>query len=258
MATFLFNDIIFGPLTSRRLGASLGVNLLPVDVKLCNYNCVYCECGWNTPEKKIQLPTRLQVSQQLEIRLQQMASSNERLDVITFAGNGEPTLHPEFSGIIHDTIELRNRFFPTVEIAVLSNATNLHKPEVVNALKTIERNILKLDSAINSTLQSLNLPVNNQLTVDYLVEGLKNFEGHFILQTLFVRGSYNGKNFDNTSPEEIDAWLNVIKQVRPSEVMIYTIARDTPIDSLQKISKDELMAIARKIKELGIKVQVSA
>ncbi len=258
MATFLFDEIIFGPVQSRRLGVSLGVNLLPVNVKVCSFDCIYCECGF-TPKKykeKAILPTREEVKQKLEEKFQKMAADGKKPDVITFAGNGEPTLHPEFAGIIDDTIELRNQLAPKARIAVLSNATMLHKPDVFNALLKVEDNIQKLDSAFEETIELLDCPRGN-FNLQKVVEQLKSFNGKVTIQTLFVKGEFKGQTIDNTTEKEISAWLELLQQIQPEKVMIYTIARDTPIDTLEKIPPKKLDAIAAKVEKAGFKVQVS-
>lgn len=256
MATFLFDKIIFGPVRSRRLGASLGVNLLPTTSKVCSFDCIYCECGWTKSSESNKLPTRIEVRTKMKERLMQMQADGEDLDVITFAGNGEPTLHPEFSGIIDDTIELRNSIFPHARIAVLSNSTMLHKNEVLQALLKVDQNILKLDSGFDSTIQKLNQPHKNT-TVEQVVKSLRQFDGNFTLQTLFVRGSHNGEAIDNTTPVELERWISIVNDLRPKDVMVYTIARDTPISTLQKVSKEDLEQIAQRVRDLGIPVQVS-
>lgn len=259
MSTFLFNEIIFGPVKSRRLGVSLGINLLPTYRKLCSFDCIYCECGFN-PDKtapKAELPTRIQVKEALQQMLTKMGADQNLPDVITFAGNGEPTLHPEFAGIIDDTIELRDQLCPGARVAVLSNATRIGSQTVFNALLKVDDNIQKLDSGLTSTIQLLDQPVGH-FSLNKTVEQLKQFNGHVIIQTLFVKGSYKGQNIDNTQPEELTAWLQLINKIAPREVMVYTIARDTPVDTLEKISEEELNIIADKIRKLGIAVQVSA
>lgn len=259
MATFLFDKIIFGPVKSRRLGVSLGVNLLPTDSKVCSFDCIYCECGW-TPRKrehKAELPSRELVAQKLEEQLQLMRSKNELPDVITFAGNGEPTLHPDFAGVIDDTIRLRNSYAPQCRIAVLSNATMLHRESVVEALLKVDDNIQKLDSAIAETVEALDCPMG-RFDLNQVIEHLAQFGPKAIIQTLFVRGTHKGKRIDNTTPEELEAWLAAVKKINPGQVMIYTIARDTPAEGLEKISKDELNRIAALLKMNGIPVQVSA
>jgi wyosine [tRNA(Phe)-imidazoG37] synthetase (radical SAM superfamily) len=256
MATFLFDEIIFGPVRSRRLGASLGVNLLPKTSKICSFDCIYCECGWTKIAKSSKLPTREEVREKMQERLEAMQAQAQDLDVITFAGNGEPTLHPKFSDIINDTIELRNKYFPNARIAVLSNSTMLHKKDVVDALTRIEQNILKLDSGVDETIQILNKP-HVPITVEKLVKSLEQFNGNFILQTMFVKGSYKGKVLDNTTPHEIEQWISIVKRLMPKEIMVYTIARDTPIDTLEKVPVEVLEQIAQKARDLGIPVQVS-
>lgn len=258
MSTFLFDQIIFGPVKSRRLGVSLGVNLLPVDSKVCSFDCIYCECGW-TPkkrEKKSVLPQRAQVKRQMQEKLTQMIEMNELPDVITFAGNGEPTLHPEFEGIIDDTIELRDRLAPKARIAVLSNATMLNKPSVIRALLKVEDNIQKLDSGFEETIRRIDCPASN-FNLKNVVENLKLFDGKVIVQTLFLRGNFKDEIIDNTTEEELSAWLKLVVEIQPSQVMIYTIDRDTPATGLEKVRLIELERIAAKVRELGFEVQVS-
>jgi len=259
MATFLFDKIIFGPVKSRRLGTSLGINLLPNDSKLCNFDCIYCECGRNAeniPEKKF-FHSRSTVSFHLYNKLKEMKENNEPLDVITYAGNGEPTMHPEFAEIIEDTIQLRNQFFPKVRIAVLSNSTAIGKEKVFNALLKVDENILKIDSGILETVQLINNPPPNY-KIEKVVEGMKNFKGKLIVQTLFLKGTYNHQPVDNSTEEEVKAWLLLVKEINPSMVMIYTIARDTPSPTLEKVSEERLNEIAQLVENEGIKTQVSA
>ncbi len=258
MATFLFDKIIFGPVKSRRLGVSLGINLLPTNVKVCSFDCIYCECGF-TPkeyEEKVTLPPRNQVAEKLEAKLKEMIAENQLPDVITFAGNGEPTLHPEFAGIIDDTIALRNKLTPKARIAVLSNATMIHRKPVFNALLKIRDNIQKLDSAFEETVKLLDCPKGN-FSLNRTIEQLIAFNGKVIIQTMFVRGSFKGNKIDNTTEKEIQAWLELLKKINPLQVMIYTIARDTPIETLEKVSIEELNVIAERVRKVGYDVQVS-
>ncbi len=259
MATFLFDKIIFGPVSSRRLGVSLGINLLPTQVKVCSFDCIYCECGRNPKkyDEKVILPSRTEVAQKLEEKLLEMSATGQLPDVITFAGNGEPTLHPDFAGIIDDTLELRSRLAQKARIAVLSNATMIHKKSVFDALLKIEDNIQKLDSAFEETVRLLDCPAKN-FNLQKTVEQLAAFQGKVIIQTLFVRGTYNGKTIDNTTEQEVFAWMELVKKIKPSQVMIYTIARDTPVDTLQKVSANGLHMIASQVEKAGFPVQVSA
>lgn len=258
MPTFLFDQIIFGPIKSRRLGVSLGVNLLPTDSKVCSFDCIYCECGWNPKNRKskVLLPVRSEVKDRLEEKLIQMSQENIIPDVITFAGNGEPTLHPEFEGIIDDTIELRNKLSPKARIAVLSNATMIHKAPVRRALLKVEDNIQKLDSAFEKTIRILDNPTSS-FSLNKLVENLKAFHGKLIIQTMFLKGIYLNEPINNTTEEEISAWIKLVREINPSMVMIYTIDRDTPGSGLEKIKLDDLQQIASKVSEWGIPVQVS-
>lgn len=259
MATFLFDQIIFGPVKSRRLGISLGINLLPTDVKVCSFDCIYCECGRNPEkyEKKAILPSRKEVSEKLKLKLEVMAEKKEFPDVITFAGNGEPTLHPEFAGIIHDTIQIRNVMAPGARIAVLSNATMIHKKSVFDALLLVDDNIQKIDSAFEETIRVLDCPAKN-FSLSKTVKQLRLFKGRVIIQTMFVRGTLDEKVIDNTTDAEISAWIDLLRQINPCQVMIYTIARDTPVNTLKKIPENELRKIAEKVTESGFYVQVSA
>jgi len=260
MATFLFDKIVFGPVKSRRLGVSLGINLLPANRKVCNFNCIYCECGWTSNKLNISsepLPSRKEVYDALKKKLSEMKENNQVPDVITFAGNGEPTLHPEFPGIIDDSLELRNIYFPDSRVAVLSNSTAITKPEIRKALLKVDSNILKLDSAFDLTIKIHNQPRVN-IKVDELIKNLEGLKGELIIQTLFLRGTFNGRLIDNTSSEELSAWLGAIKKIRPSEVMIYTISRDTPEGGdLHKVPLKDLKRIASMVNALGIKTQVS-
>lgn len=259
MSTFLFDKTVFGPVISRRLGVSLGINLLPNDSKLCSFDCIYCECGWNPDSTKVKatLPTREEVYAALETKLKAMSLDGELPDVITFAGNGEPTMHKSFNQIIDDTILLRNKFAPKARIAVLSNSTMLFKPTVVEALKKVDDNILKLDSANSATVDIMNCPVG-RFDLDGVVNQLAQFNGQLIIQTMFLRGEFKGTKFDNTTTQEVNAWIGALSEIKPARVMIYTIARDTPLQSLEKVSVEELKTIAKLVEaKLSINVEVS-
>lgn len=254
----LFDEIVFGPIKSRRLGNSLGMNLLPYDGKLCSFNCIYCECGYNEDNRtKSPLPSRKNVKAALEDKLIKLREENSSIDVITFAGNGEPTMHPEFAEIIDDTIELRNKFYPEAKISVLSNGMHLDKEKVFEALKKVENNILKLDSAYIDTIRLMDQPNSPTYDVNKQIELFKKFEGKFILQTMFVRGWHNNIFLDNTTDNEINAWIEIIKETNPSEVMIYTIDRETPEKKLDKISIEKLKEIGQLVNNLGIKTNIA-
>ena len=251
----LFDSIVYGPIRSRRLGVSLGVNLMPTTAKLCTFDCVYCECGWNQPVSHPQLPTREQVRAALEY---QLSTLDVQPDVITFSGNGEPTLHPDFLGIIQDTCALRDQYCPNAKVSVLSNSTQLGRKDVVEALLLCDNRILKLDSAIDTTMQLIDKPVNQHLTVAQIVQWLSLFEGNFTLQTCFLRGEYEGRVIDNTTPEELSAWYQIVDILHPKQVMIYVIDRATPLQTLSKVPADEMEAIAAPLRDKGIDVIVSA
>lgn len=253
MATFLFNQIIFGPVSSRRLGVSLGINLLPLNNKICNFNCIYCECGL-TETTSGELPSRQLVKDKLLETLIDFKEKGKPLDTITFAGNGEPTMHPDFRSIINDTIELRDSFFPNIKIAALTNATTLSDKATFGALNKIDLAILKVDSLIPETINILNCPEGNY-DINQVISTIKKLENP-IVQTMFVRGTYQNTFIDNTRDIELGLWVNAIKDIRPKQVMIYTIARDTPIKTLEKVTKEELKAIAKRITTLGLGIDV--
>lgn len=258
MSTFLFDKIIFGPVKSRRLGVSLGINLLPTNLKVCSFDCIYCECGWNQKKQtdSESLPSEKEVKEKLAEKLAEMNATGELPDVITFAGNGEPTLHPQFARIIDDTIELRDKFAPKARIAVLSNSSMIHKKAVFDALLKVDDNILKLDSAFEKTVQLLDCP-KGDFSLQKVIDQLIAFRGRVIIQTMFVRGTFKGEIVDNTTETEVTAWLGLIRKIKPSQVMIYTIDRDTPLETLEKVPVAELKAIGRKLTEAGFSVQVS-
>ncbi len=258
MSTILYDQIVFGPIHSRRLGISLGMNLLPTDGKVCSFDCLYCECGFNKDRKtNHRLPTRDEVREALRERLTRMQAEGIAPDVITFAGNGEPTLHPDFESIIADTIETRNAFFPKAKIAVLSNATQLHKESVVRALNRVEDNILKFDSILDSRIQQLDHPNQPGFCFVRLLEQLKQFKGNLIIQTMFLKGEFEGQLVNNMSEEEITGWLQALREIAPKQVMIYTIDRETPAQGLQKATHEELDGIAKRAREAGFDVTVS-
>ena len=250
----LFDSIVYGPIRSRRLGVSLGVNLMPTTAKLCTFDCVYCECGWNQPILHPTLPTRDEVREALRT---QLSAHQSQLDVITFSGNGEPTLHPDFLGIIEDTCALRDEYCPKAKVSVLSNSTQLGRKDVVEALRLCDNRILKLDSAIDTTMRLVDKPVNAQLTVGQVVEWLKVFDGDFTLQTCFLRGVYEGHVIDNTTDEELKAWYDIVDTLRPKQVMIYVIDRETPLKTLEKIPANKMEEIAAPLRKKGIDIVVS-
>lgn len=255
--SFLFHEIIFGPVHSRRLGVSLGINLLPSDKKFCTFNCIYCECGWTHQDMDMEkgLPSRELVGQKLEEKLKEMTARDHAPDAITFAGNGEPTIHPQFPEIMHDVMRLRDQYFPEARVTVLSNASTLNKPAVFNALKKTGDSILKLDAGNEETFRIINNP-KQEITLRSIVDRLREFEGKLIIQSLFLRGYVNGKKVDNTSEPELSQWLDLLTEINPKYVMIYPIDRPTPNNSIEKVSFSELKEIASRVEDAGIRAQV--
>lgn len=252
MSTIIYSAPIYGPVHSRRLGVSLGINLLPPDGKSCTFDCIYCECGYNKDRRPNQPHhTRKEVAAALEVQLKKMHQEGEHPDVLTFAGNGEPTSHPEFAGIIDDTIRLRNAYCPKAKISVLSNSTFIHHKNVHDALMKVDNNILKLDTVSPDYIRMVDRPVSPSYDVQRIIEDLKTFRGHVIIQTMFMKGRMDGKDVDNTHDEYVQPWLNALKTIKPMEVMIYTIDRETPDKELQKASHEELNHIKAEVESIG-------
>ena len=258
MSTIIYPSPIFGPVHSRRLGVSLGVNLMPGDGKVCTFDCVYCECGLNADFRPhTPRPTRQEVRTALEKVLKQRHENGEPLDVITFAGNGEPTAHPDFPGIIEDTVAVRDRFFPEARVSVLSNATFIDKDEVRAALMKVENNIQKLDTVNMDYIKLVDQPVSSAYDVNKVVDNMKKFNGHVIIQTMFMEGELNGVSVSNTSDDYVTPWLDVIKDIAPQQVMIYTIDRETPVSGLKKASHAVLDDIKARVEAIGLSCSVS-
>ena len=255
--TILYPSPIFGPVHSRRLGVSLGINLMPEDGKLCSFDCLYCECGLNTQRPHLPRPTREEVRSALERVLVTRNEKGEPLDVLTFAGNGEPTLHPDFPGIISDTISLRDRYFPEAKVSVLSNATAAHRPAVREALMRVDNNIQKLDTVDMDYIRLVDCPAPGY-DVEKVVEALCAFNGHVIIQTMFMAGRLaDGTSVDNTSERFLQPWIAALHRIKPAQVMIYTIDRETPTAGLEKASRETLDAISERLKGEGFSVSVS-
>lgn len=256
MSTVLYPSPIFGPIKSRRLGISLGINLLPADGKICTFDCIYCECGYNKDFRPHNsFIKRNIVKIELEKKLQEMTQQKISPDVLTFAGNGEPTLHPQFEEIVGDTMALRDTYFSSAKISVLSNATQILKPSVFRALCKVDNNILKLDTVDFQYIRLINQP-SCVYNIDHLINCMKQFNGHLIIQTMFLKGTYNNICVDNISDFYVKPWLDVLKQINPEQVMIYTIDRETPDHDLKKALPEELDAIALKVRRQGMKVSV--
>ena len=258
MGTFLFDAPVFGPVNSRRLGVSLGINLLPKDGKVCSFNCLYCECGLNEDRRSESktLPSRSLVKETLEERLRNMKAAGEELNVITFAGNGEPTMHPDFKSIMEDTLLLRDTYFPEVKVSVLSNSAHISNAGVFDALCLIDNNILKLDSAVESTFNMIN-NANSTVKFEEIVPNLSRFSKGVIIQTLFCRGEYHGQSFDNTTEDELIALMEAYKLIQPDNIMIYSLSRDTPVESIYRVEKEKLETIAVRLRDAGFTVEVA-
>lgn len=244
--------VVFGPIHSRRLGSSLGINLLPEKGKICTFDCIYCECGWNKDGRNdTKLPSAEKVRKALESKLQQCKNDGVNIDSITFSGDGEPTLNPEFPQIIDDTIALRDKYYPNSKITVLSNATMVHKPEVFNALRKVDNPTMKIDAPTNELVEKINHPAPGY-DIDRVVEALKQFHGDFILQTMFLKS----KDFDSSSPEVLNGWMDIVRLLKPREIMVYTIDRPTPEEGLQKFTVDEMRSFVLPLIDEGFVIQI--
>lgn len=252
----LFNDIVFGPIASRRFGVSLGINLLPLKNKVCNFNCIYCECGWTDLKSlKISYLSSEQIIQAIEERFKDISHHKIHIDSITFSGNGEPTMHPKFSAIMDATIRLRDQYLPGIKITVLSNSTLLGNKSVFESLKKADLKVMKLDAGTTEMLNKIDKPLSSK-NIDWYIQKLKELKGDLIIQTIFLKGFYEGEYIDNTRPEELTEWIKALKEINPQSVMIYTIDRDTPVKSLEKISNEKLHEICDKVTASGIKANV--
>ena len=245
-------DTVFGPIFSRRLGSSLGINLLPVDGKICTFDCIYCECGWNKDGRNdTRLPNAEEVQKALEAKLKQLVADRIPVDSITFSGDGESTINPDFPRIIDDTLALRNKYYPFAKVSVLSNATQVHRPEIIRALRKVDNPIMKIDAPTNALVEKINHPAPGY-DVNRVVEALKQFNGDFILQTMFLKS----KDFDSSSPEVLNGWMDIVRLLKPREVMAYTIDRPTPEEGLQKFTVEEMRAMLEPLIKEGFNLQI--
>ena len=251
----LHNSYVFGPVMSRRLGVSLGINVLPKTRKLCNFECPYCELGFTDPSVKEKLPVVADVINELREYLQHYKKEGYAIDAITFAGNGEPTMHPKFEQLVDETIKLRDELAPEANIAVLTNATKIGDESVFRALQKVDERQVKLDAGTEEVFRLVDLPIEG-ITLSSIVDNISKFHGDMTIQTMFVRGYYGDKKVDNTTPEEVSAWLKLLDQLRPNKIQIYSLDRAPAAPSLQKVGRDDLDAIASKVRELGLTIEV--
>ena len=247
-----FDDIVFGPIFSRRLGSSLGVNLLPTKGKLCNFDCVYCECGWNKDGiSDKHFPALADIEAALEEKMSKAISEGLHIDSVTFSGNGEPTVHPDFPAVIDVTLRLRDKYFPQAKVSVLSNATMIGRPAVFDALRRVDNPILKIDASSDELIQQINKPMGRYVLSE-VVRDLKRFDGNFILQTMFLKSP----DFDTTTPESIQAWIEIVREIRPREIMVYTIDRETPDKRLEKYTVEQMTGFVQPLLDEGFKIQI--
>ena len=245
-------ETVFGPIFSRRLGSSLGINLLPVNGKICTFDCIYCECGWNKDGRNdTRLPKAVEVREALEAKLKQLVVEGTPVDSITFSGDGEPTINPDFPQIIDDTLALRDQYYPSAKVSVLSNATQVYRPEIFSALRKVDNPIMKIDAPTNALVERINHPAPGY-DVNRVVEALKQFNGDFVIQTMFLRS----KDFDSSSPAVLNGWMDIVRQLKPREVMAYTINRPTPEVGLQKFTVEEMRALLDPLIKEGFNVQI--
>ena len=247
-------ETVFGPIFSRRLGTSLGINLLPQKGKICNFDCIYCECGWNKDGRNdTVLPTAAKVHADLQKMLEKLQRQGTSVDSITFSGDGEPTLNPEFPAIIDDTLALRNQLAPTAKVSVLSNATRVHIPDVFKALSKVDNPIMKIDAPTNELVARINHPAPGY-DVARVVESLKQFKGNFVLQTCMLRSKEYC--FDSSSPEVLEGWMQIVRELKPRQVMVYTIDRPTPAQGLERFTPEEMKCLVQPLIDEGFNLQI--
>lgn len=245
-------ELVFGPIHSRRLGSSLGINLLPEKGKICNFDCIYCECGWNKDGRgDTKLPTAGMLKAALQSKLEACSIEGTPIDSITFSGDGEPTLNPDFPEIIDITLGLRDRYYPKAKVSVLSNATMIGREEVFKALKKVDNPILKLDAPTDGLVRRINQPQGGYHVAD-VIEGMLRFDGDFVLQTMFLKSS----DFDSSEPGQLAAWMDIVRKVHPREVMVYTLDREAPAQGLVKFTAEQMRELTQPLVEEGYKVQV--
>lgn len=245
-------ETVFGPIHSRRLGSSLGINLLPQKGKICNFDCIYCECGWNRDGLQDKtLPSAADVRNALEDKLRSLRAEGVGIDSITFSGDGEPTLNPEFPQIIDDTLALRGRYYPEAAVSVLSNATRAHIPEVFKALCKVDNPIMKIDAPTAELAARINNPAPGYDPLK-VADALRGFGGDFVLQTMFLKSS----DFDSSSPEVLDGWMQIVRDLRPREIMVYTIARPTPQQGLEKFSEEQMRQLVKPLLDEGFNISI--
>lgn len=245
-------ETVFGPIHSRRLGSSLGINLLPQKGKICNFDCIYCECGWNRDGLQDKtLPSAADVRNALEDKLRSLRAEGVGIDSITFSGDGEPTLNPEFPQIIDDTLALRGHYYPEAAVSVLSNATRAHIPEVFKALRKVDNPIMKIDAPTAELAARINNPAPGYDPLK-VADALRGFGGDFVLQTMFLKSG----DFDSSSPEVLDGWMQIVRDLRPREIMVYTIARPTPQQGLEKFSEEQMRQLVKPLLDEGFNISI--
>ena len=252
MSTVIYPGPVFGPVRSRRLGKSLGVNLSPADGKICSFDCIYCECGLNDERRpKLKMPSREAVREALEARLIAMSEADDLPEAITYSGNGEPTSHPDFLNIVRDTLALRDKYCPQANVCLLTNATHLNRDDVFEAVRLIDRPCLKLDTVDADYIRLVDRP-NARYDVKEVIERIKALRGRCVVQTMFMQGSFAGQSVDNTTEKYVGPGLEALSQIRPEGVDIYTLARETPVVGLKKAPVETLAQIAARVESLGI------
>ncbi|MGN0055719.1 MAG: radical SAM protein [Atopobiaceae bacterium] len=257
MATFLNPAYVYGPVHSRRLGVSLGINMNPAEGKHCTFDCVYCELGTNEQRRtSVGFPAAADIVEAVRQKLEQLAGQGVVPDVLTMAGNGEPTANPEFPQVVDGILALRDRLCPNAKVAVLSNSTFAHVPAVHDALMRVDDNILKLDTVDPEFIARVDRPVG-AYDVKKVVDTLASFGGHVIVQTIFLRGEVDGRSVDNTSDAYVEPWLGALRRIGPQAVTVYTIARDTPYPGLRKATHQQIDDICQRVRQLGIRCTAS-
>lgn len=250
----LQDELVYGPVRSRRLGWSLGVNVFPPGRKICNFNCAYCQYGWTRESESAvapeDWPAPTSIADAVRLALRKIKRAGRHLDRITLAGNGEPTLHPRFSEIVERLRIVRDEECHDARLAVLSNAGTLDRPAVLDALRRVDEAYLKLDTADAGTFKRLN---GAPTGLPRILEALRTLP-HVTIQSLFTRDAT--RRVDNTTPEEVERWIAALKAIAPEAVHVYSVDRDPAWAALEKISKEEMQAIVDRARAAGLAATV--
>ena len=243
----LQHGITYGPVQSRRLGLSLGINLLPTEYKLCSFNCLYCQYGWTkkvtfAPGERLKdLPSVDAVAAALETALAELSRDHRTMDAISICGNGEPTLYPALAEVIVKVKRIRDRYQPRARVAILSNSSTVGDHAVRAALDLLDVKIMKFDAGSEEMFRQLNHPAA-PVYMGEIVAGLKALKKIF-LQSCFVQGRVT-----NADPDSVAMWIDKVREIHPLSVQVYTLDREPADKRIEKVSRTTLAWIADAVR----------